>query len=101
MNKVFSKLLPLAAILLLPAFAQAQDTSSALRGRVLDESGTPLGGANVVVLDLRSGNDRTYTTNNTGTFLASNLPVGGPYQVTVNGEQSVTVQSIGWAIPTT
>ena len=95
MNKVFSKLLPLAAILLLPAFAQAQDTSSALRGRVLDESGTPLGGANVVVLDLRSGNDRTYTTNNTGTFLASNLPVGGPYQVTVNGEQSVTVQSIG------
>ena len=95
MNKVFSKLLPLAAILLLPAFAQAQDTSSALRGRVLDESGNPLGGANVVVLDLRSGNDRTYTTNNTGTFLASNLPVGGPYRVTVNGAQSVTVQSIG------
>ena len=95
MNKIFTKLLPLAALLVLPMMAQAQDTASALRGRVLDESGTPLAGATVVVVDQRSGNDRTYVTNNTGTFLASKLPVGGPYEVTVNGTQSVTVASIG------
>ena len=95
MKRMFSKLLPLAAILLLPAFAQAQDTASALRGRVLDENGSPLANASVEVLDLRTGNGRTFTTNNAGTFLASNLPVGGPYRVTVNGSQTVTVQSIG------
>ena len=95
MNKFFCKLLPFAALLVLPMMAQAQDTASALRGRVLDENGTALAGATVVVVDLRSGNDRSYVTNNTGTFLASKLPVGGPYQVTVNGTQSVTVASIG------
>ena len=95
MNRVITKLLPLAAILLLPVLAQAQDTASALRGRVLDESGNPLGGASVVVVDLRTGNDRSFDTNASGTFLATNLPVGGPYRVTVNGTQSVDVASIG------
>ena len=95
MNRFFSKLLPLAALLLLPIMAQAQDTASAMRGRVLDESGNPLGGASVVVVDLRTGNDRTYQTNASGTFLAGRLPVGGPYRVTVNGTQSVDVASIG------
>lgn len=94
MNRVISKLLPLAAILLLPMVAQAQDTSSSIRGRILDESGNPLGGASVIVEDVRSGNERTYMTNSTGTFLAARLPVGGPYLVTINGTQSAEVGSI-------
>ena len=94
MKKLISKLLPLAAILLLPAFAQAQDTAAALRGRVLDQSGNALGGATVLLEDLRTGKERTYVTNESGSFLAANLPVGGPYQVTVDGTQSVTVASI-------
>ena len=44
---------------------------------------------------MRTGSGRTYTTNRCGTFLASSLPVGGPYRVTVNNTQTVTVQSIG------
>jgi outer membrane receptor for ferrienterochelin and colicin len=95
MNRVISRLLPLAAVLLLPLLAQAQDTASAMRGRVLDETGNPLGGASVVVVDLRTGNDRSFQTNASGTFLATNLPVGGPYRVTVNGTQTVEVASIG------
>jgi hypothetical protein len=95
MNRFITRLLPIAAVLLLPLLAQAQDTASAMRGRVLDESGNPLGGASVVVLDMRTGNDRSFQTNASGTFLATNLPVGGPYRVTVNGTQSVDVASIG------
>ena len=94
MNRVITKLLPLAAILLLPMLAQGQDTASSLRGKVFDESGNPLAGASVIVEDLRTGNDRTYTTNSTGTFLAGRLPAGGPYLVTINGTQSVEVGSI-------
>ncbi len=94
MNRVISKLLPLAALLVLPMMAQAQDTSSAMRGRILDEAGAPVAGASVVVEDLRTGVQRNYQSNNTGTFLAARLPVGGPYRVTVNNSQSVDVPSI-------
>jgi len=94
MNRVISRLLPLAALLMLPIMAQAQETSSAMRGRILDQVGAPVAGASVVVEDLRTGLTRNYQSNNTGTFLAARLPVGGPYRVTVNGTQYTDVPSI-------
>jgi len=94
MNRFFSKLLPLAALLVVPMMAQAQDTASAMRGKIFDDSGAPLAGASVVIEDLRTGNKRSLQSNNTGTFLATNLAVGGPYRVTVNNEQTVDVASI-------
>jgi hypothetical protein len=94
MKKLFSKLLPLAAILLLPAFAQAQETDAAMRGRVLDQEGNAVVGAQVVVTDTRTGISRSLTTNNTGTFLAANLRPGGPYVVAVDGADQVQVSSI-------
>lgn len=94
MNRIISKLLPLAALLVLPLMAQAQDTSSAIRGRILDQMGAPVAGASVVIEDLRTGIDRNYQSNNTGTFLATGLPVGGPYRVTVNNTQYTDVPSI-------
>jgi len=72
----------------------AQDTSSAIRGRLVDGSGNPLVNATVVVEDTRTGASRTLQSNNTGTFYATNLPVGGPYTVTINGNKTVTVDSI-------
>ena len=95
MNRVISKLLPLAALLVLPMMAQAQDTASAMRGRILDQEGTPVAGASVVVVDQRTGVARSYQSNDSGTFLAARLPVGGPYTVTVNDTQTVEVASIG------
>jgi hypothetical protein len=92
---MFSKLLPLAAILLLPAFAQAQETGGAMRGRILDQEGNPVAGATVVLTDKRTNASRTFTTNATGTFLAANLPVGGPYLVSVDGTEQAQVSSIG------
>jgi hypothetical protein len=94
MKRLIGKLLPLAAILLLPAFAQAQETGSAMRGRVLDEAGNPIAGATVVITDERVNVSRTLRSNSSGTFLASNLPVGGPYLVTVNDTEQARVSSL-------
>jgi len=57
----------------------AQDTSSAIRGRLLDANGNPMSDATVVVRDSRTGITRTLQSNASGSFLANNLPVGGPY----------------------
>jgi hypothetical protein len=94
MNRFITKLIPLAAILLLPIMAQAQDTSSAMRGRILDDAGAPVAGAEIIIQDMRTGSQRRLQSNDTGTFLATNLSVGGPYSVTVNNERTVEVPSI-------
>lgn len=85
------------AVLLALGFSaelSAQDTTSAIRGKLLDQSGNPLANASVVVLDARTGNSRTLESNNVGTFYASGLAVGGPYAITINGAKTVTVDSI-------
>ena len=53
-----------------------------------------VGGTSVVVEDTRTGVVRTYTSNESGAFLATNLGVGGPYRVTVGGTKSVMVDSV-------
>jgi len=88
-------LLAAAAILLLPVAGMTQETTSAIRGKIFDEAGATVAGAEVVVEDTRTGVVRRYTSNNTGSFYASRLPVGGPYRVTVGGNKSVMVDSIG------
>ena len=84
-----------AMLLAVPVAGNAQQTTSSIRGKVVDESGSAVSGASVVVEDLRSGVDRTYATNDSGLFLATRLLPGGPYRVTVNGTESVDVPSIG------
>jgi len=85
----------LAVVLLAFSVASnAQDTSSSIRGKVLDSSGATIAGAAVVVEDLRNGVARGYSTNSTGLFLATRLLPGGPYKVTVNGTQTVQVETI-------
>ena len=85
-----------AAVMMLavPVAGNAQDTTSSIRGKILDTSGNPVGGAAIVVEDLRSGVTRTFTTNNGGLFLASRLLPGGPYRVTLNGTDTTTIPSI-------
>ena len=72
----------------------AQDTSSGIRGRLVDADGNPLANATVVVQDSRTGATRELESNNSGTFYATNLTVGGPYTVTINNSKTVTVDSI-------
>lgn len=63
------------------ASAYAQDTASSLRGVITTEAGTTVANANVVVTDQRTGTTRTLTTNESGTFSARGLQVGGPYRI--------------------
>ncbi|MBV1906800.1 MAG: TonB-dependent receptor [Pseudomonadales bacterium] len=89
---VFSAII--ALVLLFPGAINAAETTSSIRGKVISTSGAPLVGASVVVEDLRTGVKHSYSTNSVGTFLASKLPVGGPYRVTVNGHQPNTIDSL-------
>ncbi|MEN8669157.1 MAG: carboxypeptidase regulatory-like domain-containing protein [Ketobacter sp.] len=82
----------LAAVLSQDALAQG--TTSAIRGKVLGANGQPVDNASVVIRDTRTGAVRTLESNDSGAFLASNLSVGGPYEVTVNGTKKVMVDSI-------
>lgn len=87
--------LAFCALIAVPVAGFAQETTSAIRGKIYDESGGAVADATVVVEDLRTGIERFYTSNDTGSFYAAKLPVGGPYRVTVAGNKSVTVDSIG------
>ena len=91
----FNLVAVLAALLIaIPLTSVAQDTTSSIRGKVLDSTGAPVSSASIIVEDMRSGLRRPYSTNADGVFLAGRLPVGGPYKVTVGGTKSVDIPSI-------
>ncbi|MDH3989194.1 MAG: carboxypeptidase-like regulatory domain-containing protein, partial [Gammaproteobacteria bacterium] len=86
----------LAAIVMVsvPVAGFTQETTAGIRGKIFDEAGAPVAGATVVIEDMRTGARRNLTSNESGTFLAAKLSVGGPYKVTVAGTKSVMVDSI-------
>ena len=73
------------AVALSSSYAMA-DTSSAVRGRISTPAGTPAAGTKVIILHVPSGTSRTVTTNDSGSFAASGLRVGGPYKIIVDSE---------------
>ncbi|AUX68819.1 hypothetical protein CHX26_04215 [Porphyrobacter sp. HT-58-2] len=78
-----------------PAFAQ--ETTSTVRGDVVDQSGNPIAGATVVVLHVPSGTRSTQTTDANGGFNAPGLRLGGPFTITVTAEGFETAeQEIGF-----
>lgn len=70
--------------------ALAQETSSAIRGVVTTEAGSTVANATVTLTDKRNGTSRTLSTNDTGTFSARGLQVGGPYLLVVTGPEGRT-----------
>ena len=63
--------------------AEAQVTSSSIKGLVLDESNQPFSGANVVAIHTPSGTKSGAITNFEGRYSLLNMRVGGPYTVTI------------------
>jgi outer membrane receptor for ferrienterochelin and colicin len=92
MNRIFTTLgfravmstSALALTLATTGVAQAQLTSSAISGSVIDSSGNAVPNANVTIVYGPTGSARTATTSDNGVFFASGLRVGGPYTVTVS-----------------
>ncbi len=88
-----------ASLALVPAVvsvAQAQETTGAIRGQIVDQSGQPVSGADVTVVYEPTGSVSTSTTGATGAFSARSLRVGGPYSVTVSapGYQTAVAEGI-------
>lgn len=66
--------------------AEAQVTTSSVRGVVKTEDGSAVANAVAKVTHLPSGTVSSATTNNSGVFMARGLRVGGPYSVEVSSD---------------
>ncbi|MFA6592548.1 MAG: carboxypeptidase regulatory-like domain-containing protein [Bacteroidales bacterium] len=64
--------------------AFAQVTTSSLAGRITEESGEPLAGANVVAVHTPSGTQYATVANAEGRYVINGMRVGGPYKVTIS-----------------
>jgi hypothetical protein len=67
-----------------PVFAQ--ETTSSVRGDVVDQDGNPIAGANVTITHVPSGTTSTQTTDSAGGFNATGLRLGGPFTVSVTAD---------------
>ena len=76
--------------------ADAQVTTSSIRGNVTSDAGSAVSGATVTVTDTSTGFTRTATTSAAGNFTLRNLPLGGTYTVTASadGLQSASVEGV-------
>lgn len=85
-SRIRAKVLPfaIASLLAVAAPAIAQDTSSAISGRVLDSNGQPVAGATVQIVHEPSGTTKITTTDANGRYSAQGLRVGGPFDVTAS-----------------
>ncbi len=82
-NRVrISKLAIGLAIALAAAPAFAQNTTSALGGRISGEAGQAISGAEVTIVHTESGSVSKATTDSEGRYIARGLRVGGPYTIT-------------------
>ncbi|RMB04861.1 TonB-dependent receptor [Eilatimonas milleporae] len=74
--------------------AGAQDTTSGVRVRVIDQSGTAVANVSVEITHVPTGRKRTITTNSSGLLFARGLPVGGPYIVRLADGTAYAAQTI-------
>ncbi|WP_213609578.1 TonB-dependent receptor [Pseudoalteromonas sp.] len=78
------------------ASAMAADTSSAMRGKITTPSGANAANVKIKVVHLPTGTISELTTNESGTFIANGLRVGGPYTVIIDSDtfNDTTVENI-------
>lgn len=82
---IAASLMAISAATVVAAPAQAQETSSSVRGTVESSSG-PVSGATVTVTHAPSGTVARTTTDGDGNFSANGLRVGGPFTVEVSAD---------------
>ncbi|MDN3391177.1 MULTISPECIES: TonB-dependent receptor [unclassified Pseudoalteromonas] len=76
--------------------AMAADTSSAMRGKITTPSGGSAANVKIKVVHQPTGTISELTTNESGTFIANGLRVGGPYMVIIDSDKfnDTTVENI-------
>ena len=73
-----------AAVAIVAAPALAQNTTSAIEGRITDGAGQPVAGAVVSVTHVETRATSNATTDAGGRYAARGLRVGGPYTITIS-----------------
>nr|WP_136250398.1 TonB-dependent receptor [Ningiella ruwaisensis] len=76
--------------------AMAQETSSAMQGRITTPAGTPAAGTTITVIHVPSGTSREVVVNEAGNFTLRGLRVGGPYRIIIDSDayQDTTVDGV-------
>lgn len=64
--------------------ALAQNTTSAISGRITDADGKPVAGATVSIVHVESGSTSNVITDAEGRYNARGLRAGGPFSITIN-----------------
>src|SRR5829696_6806875 len=105
MTKLTSSLLTGIFLLLLPVvcFAQATSSTSAVTGTVTDPSGAVVAGATVTLVDTKTSQARTATTNDHGVYLFAQVPPGQGYTLkfTATGFESLDISGISLGVGNT
>lgn len=72
------------------------ETSSSMRGQIIDQQGQVVADTRVIIEHIPSGTITTAVTNNRGNFTAAGLRVGGPYRVTIESAsfEAQTIEDI-------
>lgn len=78
-----TKLALALSIALAGAPALAQNTTSAVGGRISSADGRPAAGASVQIIHVESGSVSNVTTDAEGRYIARGLRTGGPYTITI------------------
>ncbi|MCR9193372.1 MAG: TonB-dependent receptor [Hyphomonas sp.] len=76
--------------------AEAQVTTSEVRGTVTNDAGAAVSGATVTIRDTQTGLTRSTTTSASGGYAIRNLPISSTYTVTVSADelQSQQVENV-------
>ncbi len=98
-GKIFNNLaICLSIVLCLAAFVQtasAQVLYGSIVGTITDSTGAVIANANVTLTEAATGLTREYTTNETGGFVANNLPQGRyEVRVSASGFKTVSRQNV-------
>jgi outer membrane receptor protein involved in Fe transport len=80
---MWQRTLPFLFLVLFFIKVSAQVTTSGITGTVRDNNGQGITGASVTALNIPSGTNYSTITGKEGIFNLPNLPVGGPYRVTI------------------
>ena len=67
-------------------YAQGQDTSSAILGKITAPDGSPAADTRIIVLHEPSGTVSEVKTNSAGSYSMKGLRIGGPYKITIDSD---------------
>ena len=100
MTKLTSSLIVSVFLLLLPVvcFAQTTASTSAVTGTVTDPTGAVVTGATVTLVDSKTSQERTTTTNDRGVYLFAQIPPGQGYSLKFSATGFETLELTGIAL---